>query len=173
MSVAAHRLVRNCAPQKEAWPQRLHEAQRRHVVVVGCHADHALAAVSARPLECIHLPSTLSLASPASETRHPWRGCEDRAYICAYSSTDPLRKTNCSRYRSDKPVRTDMRRDSQSIYHEENVIFVLTTTLHQEYLVQLIQELLVPRLSHTCHSVIAAPFNSLLTDYVIEELLHS
>ena len=66
-----------------------------------------------------------------------------------------------------------MRRDSQSIHHEANVIFVLTTTLHQEYLVQLIQELLVPRLSHTCHSVIAAPFNSLLTDYVIEELLHS
>ena len=154
-----HRLVRNCAPQKEAWPK----GSTRHVVVVGCHADHALAAVSARPLECIHLPSTLSLASPASETRHPWRGCEDRAYICAYSSTDPLRKTNCSRYRSDKPVRTDMRRDSQSIYHEENVIFVLTTTLHREYLVQLIQELLVPSLSHTSHSVIAAPFNSLLT----------
>ena len=66
-----------------------------------------------------------------------------------------------------------MRRDSQSIYHEENVIFVLTTTLHREYLVQLIQELLVPSLSHTSHSVIAAPFNSLLTDYVIKELLHS
>jgi hypothetical protein len=33
---------------------------------------------------------TLSLASPASETRHPWRGCEDRAYICACRSTDPL-----------------------------------------------------------------------------------
>ena len=154
--------------------QRLHEAQRRHVVVVGSHADnHAHAAVSARPRSAFTYISTLSLASPASETRHPWRGCEDRAYICAYSSTDPLRKTNCSRYRSDKPVRTDMRRDSQSIYHEENVIFVLTTTLHREYLVQLIQELLVPSLSHTSHSVIAAPFNSLLTDYVIKELLHS
>jgi hypothetical protein len=117
-SVAADRLIR----KRRGRLGPIHEAQRRHVVVVGSHADnHALAAVSARPRSAFTYMSTLSLASPASETRHPWRGCEDRAYICAYRSTDPryivLRKTTCSCDGSDKPVRTGMRRDPRSIHH--------------------------------------------------------
>jgi hypothetical protein len=86
-SVAADRLIR----KRRGRLGPIHEAQRRHVVVVGSHADnHALAAVSARPRSAFTYISALSLASPASETRHPWRGCEDRAYICACRSTDPL-----------------------------------------------------------------------------------
>jgi hypothetical protein len=105
---------------------RLHEAQRRHVVVVGSHADnHAHAAVSARPR--VHsLTYRRYLWHPLHLKRDIHGGAVKTERISVHH--DPLRKTTCSRDRSDNSgSHRHARTRERSIHGQRHSITVLTT----------------------------------------------